>query len=175
MDERKTKHRESSRLAGKLRRQVADCLVAAMTRKRITSDDLILRAKIPNLTKSSMSLYRHGKVLPSRDRLEVLLRVCGETVPEDIHVAYHAASNSHMSQSRGNESAKEFVIAWQGSNSVAEVAIKLGISSIAANGRAHNYRKKGVNLKKFERLGLIDSEELNGLINEMDKSQEQED
>jgi len=47
-------------------------------------------------------------------------------------------------------SAEDFVRAWQKSASVKAVCDTLGISETAANSRARNYRKAGVQLKKME-------------------------
>jgi len=164
MSDKKTRHAESKERSEKLRRQVADCLTAAMARKRLTAEQLIELSAVAKLTRSSVSLYRHGAVLPSHDRLAAMLAACGETMPEEIDLAYHAAANSHMSQVRGQESAKEFVITWQSSDSINEVSEKLGLTYASVASRAKIYRSKGVNLKKYERCGKIDVDDLNDLI-----------
>lgn len=46
-------------------------------------------------------------------------------------------------------SAAEFVVVWQQSKSVAEVAKRAGLTPRSASIRASTYRKRGVLLKKF--------------------------
>lgn len=157
------KHAHRERVE-RLRRAVGDCLTAAMARAKISPEQLIKKAGIAELTKSTVSLYRNGKVLPGLDRLKLLLEVCKEQVTEDIELAYSESSNEHMAQLRGSASVKEFVLAWQNSETVSEVAAKLGLSYIAAYQRSRHLRGKGVNLKQMKRHGLIDADELNAMI-----------
>lgn len=62
-----------------------------------------------------------------------------------------------------NDEAKEFVKIWQTSNSVKEVAEKLGISEPTAWSRGNKLRKAGVPLKKFSRASTLDIDELKRL------------
>ena len=62
-------------------------------------------------------------------------------------------------------SPERFVVAWQASKSVAEVAEKLSIPEDRVLSRASSYRKKGVLLKKFVPKSLaLDVDKLNGIL-----------
>ena len=150
--------------ARELRQAVGDQLTAAMKKKKMTARQLIEASGINNLTRSSVSLYCNGRVLPARDRLESMLRACGEEITEEIEVAYHDAASGHLAQVGGLEAAKEFVLAWQSSVSVGEVATKMGITRQAAYSRAKAYRAKGVRLKSFSSWSQTDTDALNDII-----------
>jgi hypothetical protein len=61
--------------------------------------------------------------------------------------------------------AEEFVKAWQSGKSLEEVGEKLGIKPSTAASRACEYRKRGVQLKRFQdRSGSLDVAALNRLI-----------
>ena len=66
---------------------------------------------------------------------------------------------------------KQFVEAWQSSESADEVAEKLGMPKPIVLARASNYRSTGVQLKKFKRKtkSKIDVQELNELIAQVNK------
>lgn len=66
-------------------------------------------------------------------------------------------------------SVKDFVVAWQGSSSLAEVEQKTGIRAAIAAARASMYRKKGIDLKYYApgRKEKIDVDGLNELIRSM--------
>lgn len=169
MSNRKQRTNEHVIRVAALRQRVADLLTATMDRKKVSGVDLVEKASIPELTRSSISLYRHGRVLPSRDRLEHLMKCMGAEVPEEVDLAYHEATSGHMSQARGQATAKEFVIAWEGSESVTEVCGKLGLTYAAAHSRAASYRKRGVKLKHIKRASSIDEDELNGIIDSLNE------
>lgn len=57
-------------------------------------------------------------------------------------------------------SAKQFVRIWQESNSNQEVACRLGVTESASSVRARRYRKKGIELKKFQGGRTLDLTEL---------------
>jgi len=52
-------------------------------------------------------------------------------------------------------SAEDFVRTWQASSSLAEAADSLGMPTTSVSTRAVNYRKKGIDLKKFRRGGQL--------------------
>ena len=56
--------------------------------------------------------------------------------------------------------AREFITIWQNSNSVAEVAKKVGCRKGAARLRAYRYRRLGIPLKDFPPVELPDWDEL---------------
>ncbi|MBA4190924.1 MAG: hypothetical protein C0467_23290 [Planctomycetaceae bacterium] len=64
---------------------------------------------------------------------------------------------------------RDFVLAWESSQSLKEVAEKTGIKASIAAARASLYRSRGINLKKFKqgRKPQDSVEELNKLIEEM--------
>jgi len=53
-------------------------------------------------------------------------------------------------------SAEDFIRTWQASSSLAEAADSLGMQTTSVSTRATNYRKKGIDLKKFRRGGRLD-------------------
>jgi hypothetical protein len=55
---------------------------------------------------------------------------------------------------------EEFIAAWQSSNSVAEVARKIGSRKQAVRTRAYRYRQLGISLKEFPPVELPDWDEL---------------
>lgn len=62
--------------------------------------------------------------------------------------------------------AEQFVKDWQNSSNLKEVCEKTGMDSLAASQRAVNYRKKGVNLKCFQKGGgrRLDVAALNAVL-----------
>ena len=64
---------------------------------------------------------------------------------------------------------RDFVIAWESSETLKEVEEKTGIKASIAAARASLYRSRGINLKKFRqgRKPKDTIEELNKLIEEM--------
>lgn len=48
---------------------------------------------------------------------------------------------------------EDFVVAWQSSATLAEAAAKMKTSARSASLRAHNMRKAGVALKRFQEAG----------------------
>lgn len=60
---------------------------------------------------------------------------------------------------------EQFVMAWQESNSVAEVSEKTGIPTATASGRARDYRVHGIPLKMMHKAGkrLLDVKALTKL------------
>lgn len=68
-----------------------------------------------------------------------------------------------------DKSYRKFVLDWQSSDSVAEVAEKFGISKNGVQDIAMKLRKSGVKLKTMRKdpvRGEIDAEDLNKLIDE---------
>lgn len=63
-------------------------------------------------------------------------------------------------------SATKFCQAWQNSENLKEVCEKTGMDSLSASQRAVNYRKKGVNLKCFQKGGgrRLDVAALNAVL-----------
>jgi len=55
---------------------------------------------------------------------------------------------------------EEFIAAWQSSNSVAEVAKKIGSRKKTVRTRAYRYRQSGIPLKEFPPVELPDWDEL---------------
>ena len=49
--------------------------------------------------------------------------------------------------------AEKFVEVWQKAETFDDVVKKTTLTAMAARGRANNYRRMGVNLKKFPRTG----------------------
>lgn len=64
---------------------------------------------------------------------------------------------------------EEFVRAWQGSSSMAEVAEKTGLRVESVRARGHRFRKRGVPLKKLAAQGrpATDWEALKKLAQEL--------
>ena len=56
-----------------------------------------------------------------------------------------------MSKKSYRVSAEEFIFAWQTSDNISEVAAKTGMPSGSVRVRGHNYKKKGIPLKKITR------------------------
>lgn len=63
-------------------------------------------------------------------------------------------------------SAEAFVKAWQKATTVSDVSKATGLTPASASARAAQYRKRGVNLKKFPRQGgaRLDIDALNALV-----------
>ena len=64
------------------------------------------------------------------------------------------------------EKYEEFVSVWQTSSSVTEVAKHFGISRQAAANRASNLRARGVQLKKYRGMRVVDYGKLQRMIEE---------
>ena len=65
-----------------------------------------------------------------------------------------------MKKQRG---AERFVMTWQTSSNVKEVAEKLGVSYAAAHSRAHLFRRRGVKLKTMVKCDGTDWNALRAL------------
>lgn len=129
---------------------VGETLRAARKATRLTADQLIERAGVPKLTRSLVSRYETGAVLPAHERLTVLLRACGQEVPAVVTEAYRAAAQDPaMAQVRPAGDLAEFVRAWQQAASVRAVAESLGLTCRQASIRAGWLRQKGVPLKRM--------------------------
>ena len=62
-------------------------------------------------------------------------------------------TDANATGTRVHNGFKEFIGAWEGSNSVQEAADKLGITKESAGQRASAYRGKDIKLKKMPRGG----------------------
>jgi transposase len=60
---------------------------------------------------------------------------------------------------------EQFVVAWQTSATIAEVAVRVGMPEAIASARAGDYRKKGIPLKRMPRgrKGRLDVQGLKAL------------
>jgi hypothetical protein len=73
-------------------------------------------------------------------------------------------------------SPEQFIVAWQSSDTAAEVATKLTMPLGIVHARASNYRTAGVRLKPMPRRpdGKMDVEALNRLIEALDRQRAQD-
>lgn len=62
--------------------------------------------------------------------------------------------------SRSKISARDFIKAWQTSDTIEDVISKTKMSRAAINSRAYIYKKRGVPLKKMENSGGYDWDKL---------------
>jgi transposase len=69
---------------------------------------------------------------------------------------------------------EQFVVAWQTSATVAEVAGRVGMPEATASARATDYRRKGINLKRMRRgrKGRLDVEGLKALAESLKPNKE---
>ncbi len=129
--------------------RTGDFLRAVRTAAGMTAADLRSKANDRTLSKSIVSRYEAGAVLPTLERLKSLAAACGAEVPADMADEYDrlAATVPHMAQV-GNQW-REFVRTWQTSPNAEAVAEALGITRRQAGCRAGYMRRHGVALKKM--------------------------
>lgn len=137
-----------------LRKRVGRVLSLARAGRGLRQDDLIAKIQSFALTKSLLSRYEHGNVLPSIDRLREMLEACeAGPVPSEIDAAYRhlALGANHLTQVIATEVTKEFIQTWVNFKTVPEVAESLGMSRKQVLWFATRLRAKGINLPKKAR------------------------
>lgn len=137
-----------------LRKRVGRILSLARTGRGLRQDDLVARTEGFKLTKSLISRYENGFVLPSIERLRAMLEACDAgPVPSEIDAAYRhlALGANHLTQTIATEVTKEFIKTWVESPTVQEVAESLGMSRKQVLWFATRLRAKGIKLPKKPR------------------------
>lgn len=111
-------------------------------------------------TAPQVSQWEHGKVLPRWERLEEVLKVCRAVASPALAQAYTEVEEPQIARQIDKRGRSlewvRFVRAWQDSDTVAEVAQKMGFSRAAAHARAATARKNGVPLKTMHRRPPVD-------------------
>ena len=133
------------------RKRVGRLIRSAREKADLTQDQLAAKVS-ESLTKSLMSRYECGFVLPGFERLKEMLAACGvEFVPPLIEAGYREASQvepNAYGQVFATESAKEFVEAWFKLRSIDAVADELGMTRKQVHDYAVRLRQKGLKLPR---------------------------
>ena len=137
----------SPRVNDKFRKRAGAMLRSARSKAGLTAQQMIEKAADQTLTKSLVSQYENGAVLPSLSRLRSLMAACGSLVPGPIVAAYRAVGiTTGMSQVIGSDLLKEFIAAWAHFETIAEIAEELGVTRASIFQTARNLRRRGINL-----------------------------
>jgi transcriptional regulator with XRE-family HTH domain len=133
------------------RQRVGRLIRSAREEANLKQSDLCARTD-KAMTKSLLSRYECGHVLPGIERLEKMLVICGQAgVPPAIEAGYRQVSQESpcpLGQVFATESAKEFVAAWLEHRSIDGVAEALGLHRKQVNWYAARLRQKGIALPK---------------------------
>lgn len=157
-----------------LAKRVGELLRRARLAVGLSPDQLRAKAKDRTLSRSILSRYEHGQVLPTLDRLKSLMAACDDVVPPDLCAAIMmlAQEEPHMRQIESEW--EKFVRAWQSSDCIADVAEKLGTTKLKVSVKAAYARKQGVPLKKMfhGRSGTVDWASLVDLAKDLSRQKE---
>lgn len=122
----------------------------------MSADALIEYLDDPTLTKSLISRYEGGHVLPTKARLANMLAACKARItPEiDAHYANVMEDGGHMGQVNPGgrtrvAAAKKLIAAWQKADNVQDFADAVGLDRQTAYAKISNLRVRGVPLKKM--------------------------
>jgi transcriptional regulator with XRE-family HTH domain len=147
------------------RQRVGRLIRSAREEAKLSQSDLCARTD-QAMTKSLLSRYECGHVLPGIDRLGKMLMICGQVgVPPAIEAGYRQVSQESpcaLGQVFATESAKEFVAAWLEHRSIDGVAEAMGIHRKQVYWYAARLRQQGVALPKVtkRRRGTVQRENL---------------
>lgn len=154
------------------RRRVGQLIRSARKTRGWTQDELA-DAIGETVTKSLVSRYETGSVLPRIERLEEILKLCGvPVIPPLIKAGYRDTAvekPNTYGQVFATESAKEFIELWLRYPKIDDVADALGMSRKQVQWYATRLRKKGVDLPRAarkERDSPEDIEELKSFLHD---------
>ena len=133
------------------RKRVGRLIRSARDEAKLSQSDLVDRLG-ELMTKSLLSRYECGHVLPAIDRLKKLLSACKvPVVPPAIEAGYRQVtleSPSQLGQVFATEAAKEFIEAWLRIGTIDGVAEALGMHRNQVTWYVVRLRAKGVKLPR---------------------------
>jgi transcriptional regulator with XRE-family HTH domain len=137
------------------KKRVGRLIRSARDQSGLRQDDVAERVG-ETVTKSLLSRYETGSVLPGFERLKEVLAACGvDSVPPLIEAGYrevYQEEPNSYGQVFATESAKEFIEVWLRLRSIHAVAEALGIHHSRVRWYAARLRKQGVKLPRANKL-----------------------
>lgn len=163
--------------AAAFKKRVGRLIRSAREAAGLRQDDVAARVG-ETVTKSLLSRYETGAVLPRIERLRALLGACGvRSVPPAIEAGYRAVAHEvpdGYGQVIATEAAKEFVAAWVEYRSLDRVAEVLGMHRLQVRWYASRLRRKGVKLPRARRKDVDAREDFQALRDFLDEKLNEE-